>query len=582
MLGKYYLNKKSFALNFPNLKLMLLATVGGIIIGAAVGGVRLFVQFIQPYLFGMDVEQLTTPVAFPIRIVLVTSLGGLLLGILLTITKHLHRLAVVDPVEANALKGGKMSLLDSLILVIFSTLSITIGGSVGFEAAMTQLGAGILSSAGQLLKLNRRELRILVSCGTGAGLAAIFGAPLAGTFYALELVIGGYAIRALMPTLMASTMSSLVIYLLMGYQPLFPAYISDSPTFWHFPLALFMGVISAIIGIGVMRGTTGFEYLLNKTKVSLLFQPAIGGLLLGSLAIITPQVMGPGHTEINQIMAGQEWGVATLLLLVSKMLAAIICVGSGFRGGLFSASIFLGAALGCVIHQLILMPLFNTSTPLDLLVVAGMAGIAVSIIGTPIAIILLMIETAGLHSGVITTVITVIIANQLTRYWFGYSFSTWRFHVRGSDVLGPQDIGRLRALTFTDLNIKKIPLLSINSPLPSLIDHIKHTNTLVIALKDSNEQFLGLVHSYLLIDEFYSATSLPLHNFIAQSTIKVFEHESIANYLEIIDEKAFYQFAVLKEDGTFLGIVPESTILRRYLNEIIATHKDEIETIVTS
>lgn len=573
--------KGFFTQDITNLKLLILATIGGTLIGTAVAGVRVSVGYIQVLLFGVDVNLLNSLSISPFRILSVTLCGGLLLGSLLVLAGRYNHLAIVDPVEANALEGGRMSLRDSLILVGLSTVSIAIGGSVGFEAAMTQLGAGILSFVGQQLNLSRRELRVLVSCGTGAGIAAIFGAPLAGAFYALELVVGGYAMRALMPTLLASTMSSLAIYVLIGYQPIFPANIVDAPTFWHFPLAILIGFVSAIIGVTVMRGTTGFEYLLKKAKVNALFKPVIGALCLGAIAVFIPQVMGPGHNGINEILAGREWLGATGLILIAKILASIVCVGSGFRGGLFSSSLFLGAALGCIIHGVVLTPFFQEAVPLDLAVVAGMGGIAASIIGTPIAIILLMIETAGIHSGVITTVITVVIASQLTRHWFGYSFSTWRFHIRGSDIAGPRDIGRLRALKFSDLRLKKPLSLPIHTPLSNAAKEALKAGDEIIAVDDSQGRFVGLVTVKDLSAEVTRVPPFLLCNLV-KKPFCVQGSASIANYIDTTEDEKEKELAVLDDQGHLEGIASEVVVLRRYLNEVIAADGDEVGTITTN
>ncbi|WP_419420946.1 chloride channel protein [Legionella sp. D16C41] len=561
---------------YLNLKLFSLAAIGGIAIGSAVAFIRTLVGYIQIILFGVEVNTHSANTSWE-RILIVTTLGGLFLGFLLVLIGRYGRLTPVDPIEANAVNGGKMSLIDSLSFVGLSIVSISIGGSVGFEAAMTQLGSGTLSTIGQRLKLDRQELRMLVSCGTGAGIAAIFGAPLAGTFYALELVVGGYATRALMPTLLASALSSFMVYIFLGYEPLFKANIAENPTLWHFPLAIFTGFLAALVGIIVMRGTTGFESLLKKQKIPAFLKPVIGGFLLGLLALIVPQVMGPGHYGINEILAGSKMLKVTVLILVAKILASVVCVGSGFRGGLFSASLFLGAILGCIIHYVITIPLFGNIIPLDLTVVAGMSGVAASIIGTPAAIILLLLETANLNLGVFSTIVTVIVSSLLTRYFFGYSFSTWRFHIRGSDITGPQDIGRLKALTFGDLPLIKLPSIMSNTSIAEAAEIAHRVQAQYLAIKDNKGKFIGLTSNQLVTLELGKASPLSLCNLIEKNIPCVYQKESIVKYVDSIKENKIKSLAVIDQNQHFIGLVSQVSILRRYLTEILAVQEEELE-----
>lgn len=413
-----------------NGKILILAIIGGAAIGTCVASINIVVGFVQTLLFGVDINSHSPLPIATNRLLIIIPIGGLLLGCLLKIASIFNHLTIVDPIEANLLKNGKMSLTDSLILVVLSSVSIAIGGSVGFEGAMTQLGAGLLSFIGQKLRLANNHLKTLVACGTGAAIAAIYAAPLAGAFYAVELVISKVSTKTLIPILLASAISSHVIYIIFGFHPPFLIINIESPSVWHFFLAATIGVLSAIIGITVMYGTTTFEKILKLFHIPTIGKPFIGAICLASIACIIPQVMGTSYPGIHDLLIEQNIPQFISLILLAKMSAAIICVGSQFKGGLFSTSLFLGAILGALIYEWLIIPLFGPASSLQFAVIVGMAGVATSIIGTPIAIILLTIETSGLHTGVVTIIIAVVVSSELTRYWFGYSFSTWRFHVR--------------------------------------------------------------------------------------------------------------------------------------------------------
>jgi len=286
--------------------------------------------------------------------------------------------------------------------------------------------------------------------------------------------------------------------------------------------------------------------------------------------------MGPSHAGINEILTCHELLGITLILLLAKIAASIACVGSGFRGGLFSASLFLGASLGCLLHGIIIMPLFGEMIPLDLCVVAGMAGVATAIIGTPIGIVLLMIEIAGLHTGVVTTVITVIIASHFTKQWFGFSFSTWRFHVRGSDLGGPQDIGRLRDLKFSDLTLIHPPAVAQSSSLENAAQLAVALKTPLLAVENNDGDFLGLLHRHELLEELTQRNQRPISELIDKPTLHANKDESITHYLESVDDHTTGEIVVFASAGKLYGLASEATILRRYLKEIQAATDDEI------
>jgi CIC family chloride channel protein len=285
--------------------------------------------------------------------------------------------------------------------------------------------------------------------------------------------------------------------------------------------------------------------------------------------------MGPGHNGIDEILAGRDAVGATAAILFAKIAASIACVGSGFRGGLFSASLFLGATLGCVVHGVVVVPLVGPSAPVELSVVAGMAGVAASIIGTPIAIVLLAVETAGLHTGVVTTALSVAVAGQLTRRWFGYSFSTWRFHVRGRDLLGPRDIGRLRGLRLADVPLEMPPQVSIAASVAEAAAAAAGSTSLVVAVAGVDGRFAGLVRRDRLLEVAAREPDAQIGDIAVRPEAMASADDPLADHVDAIDEGVAGEVPVLDPAGRLVGIVAEAAMLRRYLTELLAADRDD-------
>src|SRR6266567_512454 len=315
--------------------LVLLAVVIGALGGLVVAAMSALVDLLHMVLFGLGPGERLSAQAHldPSVAILVPMLGGLGLGLAGILIAHRRPAREVDPIEANALHGGRMSLRGSLIVAAQTVWSSGVGASVGLEAGYTQLASGIASFIGQRFRLRRGDLRVLVGCGAAGGIAGAFGAPLAGAFYAFELVIGSYSVASLAAVAIAALVGLLVSQQFTS-TPLniFSADII-AISGHDLTLAAALGLLGALLGIAIMRGVGACESLFLKWDVPLAFRPALGGLVVGLCACITPQVMSSGLGEL-----------AMVLLL--KAVASIVSLGSGFRGGLFFASLLLGAIGG--------------------------------------------------------------------------------------------------------------------------------------------------------------------------------------------------------------------------------------------
>ena len=382
----------------------------------------------------------------PPRVLLMPILGGLLVGLASTLLRRWRQREVVDAIEANALFGGRMSVGDSLGVVLLTLLSGGFGASVGLEAAYTQIGAALASRLGRSVGLRRDDVRTLVGCGAAGAIAAAFNAPLTGAFYAFELIIGVYTLQTLAPVGIAALTGALVIRGLVGSNPIFVVEhgitISAPDYFMFFGL----GIASAGLGIAVMKGVTWTEALFRRQAVPRWARPALGGLLVAVLALPFPEILGGGHGGIlHELQAG--FGLPFLgALIVAKTIASAVSIGSGFRGGLFSTSLFLGSLFGSLTGAAVAR--FGADLGIDPLIytLVGMGAVAAAIVGAPMTMIMIVLETTGDFSATIGVMVGVVTASIVVRHWFGYSFATWRFHLRGLSIRSPEDVGWINEL----------------------------------------------------------------------------------------------------------------------------------------
>jgi len=428
---------------------LVLCAFLGCLTGAAVDLLRGAVDVLHMADFGIPAgHYLSEGVGIIVsRMALVPLLGGLLLGLLALAMKR--RIGeIVDPIEANALYGGRMSLTASLWLTFTTLLSNAAGASLGMEAGYSQLGGGFYSWAGRWLRLRRADLRIFVTAGAGAAIAAAYNAPLAGAFYGYELILGSYTTRALAPVVVATVCAVLTQRGLSHTGALFTVTVGSgsTPTVSYLLFAL-LGIGAAGIAVLTMQSVTWTERTLRRTKVPEWLRPAIGGALLSLLAFGTPQVLGSGHGAI-QYHFDHRWPLTALaVLLAAKLVASAVSVGSGFRGGLFSSSLFLGALFGACFGQAAAWFAPWLAGEHFIFMLAGMGAVAGAIIGAPLTMVFLVLEATGDFNATVAVVIAVTMASGLVRILFGYSFATWRFHLRGLPIRGAYDVGWISDLT---------------------------------------------------------------------------------------------------------------------------------------
>ena len=382
------------------------------------------------------------------RLALLPPAIGLLTGVVMTAMRRRWPEETVDPIEANALFGGRMEFWSSVRLVVATLGSNAAGAAVGMEAAYSQIGSSIFSSLGQWLGLRRGDLRLLTAAGAGGAIAAAFNAPLAGAFYAFELTLGSYTIGALGPVCLSVVTATLTLRETIGDEHMFALpHVPVEIHLWEYAPFAAIGLIAGILGVGVMQLVTVIDRLLRRAGTPSWARPAFGGIAVGALGLIAIQAMGSGHGAIRADLA-MRWPATMLAaLLAIKVLASAACLGAGFRGGLFSTSLLMGSLLGALAGRLIeiFAPL---STPhLQAFSLVGMGAMGTAIIGAPITMTALTLETTGDVAATFGVLTGVVVASTWVRHTFGYSFATWRFHLRGVAIRGAHDVGWMDELT---------------------------------------------------------------------------------------------------------------------------------------
>src|ERR1700682_4776578 len=550
--------------------LVVLAALAGTLGGWVVVAMSIAVAGLHALLFNIDIrERLSSQLSIdPLRALLVPSLGGLVLGVAFLLLQRWRPAREIDPIEANALHGGRMSFRGSGIVALPAVCSSGVGASVGLEAGYTQLASGLAASLGRAFHLRRPDQRLMVGCGAAAAIAGAFGAPLAGAFYAFELVIGGYTPASLTPVGVAAVAGYFVTHgfgalsLGIGVGPVGDVLGHD------LAIAALLGILAALFGIAIMRGVTLCETLLSKTGLWLPLRPALGGLAVGLLALLTPQVMSSGHGALHfaGIVSMPLAAIAGIFAL--KAIASVVSLGSGFRGGLFFATLFLGALGGRLFAAGVDMIWPGLNLDPNVYAIVGMSALSASVIGGPLTMSFIALESTGDLWLTTAVLVAVIISTQITRELFGYSFATWRFHLRGETIRSAADVGWIRDLTVRRL--MRPDVTTANADMP--IDEFRRkfplgSKTQVVAV-DAAGRYVGL----MLVPEAH-APDIELAN----GLIGILHHREVVLHpvmniqeaIAVFDAAEAESLAVVETGGErrALGRFTEAHAMRRYAEE---------------
>ncbi|MCP2216251.1 chloride channel protein [Bradyrhizobium elkanii] len=545
---------------------VLIGAIGGLVVAVMSG----LVTVLHSVLFNLPLgDRLSSqPSIDPVRALVVPTIGGLLLGFAFLLLLRVRPAREIDPIEANALYGGRMSFRGSVIVALQTIWSSGVGGSVGLEAGYTQLSSGLAASLGRGFHLRRNDQRIMVGCGAAAAIAGAFSAPLAGAFYAFELVIGGYTPASLTPVGVAAVTGYFVAH---AFEPL-PLGVGVGTVGdvlgRDLAIAALLGMVAALTGIAIMRGVTLCEALLTKSRLWPPLRPALGGLAVGAMALLTPQVMSSGHGAMRfaGIVAMPLAFIAAVFAL--KAVASIVSLGSGFRGGLFFATLFMGALGGRLFAAGVDIVWPGLNLDPNAYAVIGMSALSASVIGGPLTMSFIALESTGDLWLTTAVLVAVIISTTITRELFGYSFATWRLHLRGETIRSAADIGWIRDLTVGKMMRQDMTTVNAAMPIETFREEFPPGSKTQVVAVDGEGHYAGLA----LVAEAHAPdleADKGLAGILRYADVVLHPGMNVQEAIAVFDAAEAESLAVVGGDGDRrpIGLLTEAHAMRRYAEE---------------
>ncbi len=432
-------------------------TILAIIVGLASGfgaiGFRSLIDIVQTIGYGSSVNLLDLVQSLPwYKKIWVPAAGGLLVGPLVYFfAREAKGHGVPEVIEAVALRNGIIRKRIVFIKALASALCIGTGGSVGREGPIVQIGSAIGSTAGQVLKVSVDRMRTLVGCGAAAGIAATFNAPIAGSMFALEIILGDFALTTFSPIVISSVVATAISRHFLGNVPAFivPAYELISP--WELPIYILLGLFCALVAVSFTSGLYKIEDLFDSIRFPEYLKGVFGGLILGTIAIYLPHVLGVGYGAIDLALGHHLHWWLMLVLIFVKVFATSITIGSGGSGGIFAPSLFLGAMaggfFGFIFHNI--FPSV-TAAP-GAYSIVGMGAVVSGTTHGPLSGILILFEMTGDYKIILPLMIACIISNLASRQLYKESIYTLKLSRRGVNIRSGREINILKSIPIKDV-----------------------------------------------------------------------------------------------------------------------------------
>ena len=565
----------------------LILSVLGLVVGSGTGVIAVIfretIHYIDVKLLGAESETVYHFAAqLPWwQILLIPSVGGLIIGLFIYFfMPNQHPQGVADVIEANALRGGKMSSRTGIKAAIASILSIGVGASVGREGPAVHLGASLSSWFARKLHLTRSLTRTLLGCGVGAAVAASFNAPIAGVLFASEVVVGHYALKAFAPIVIASVAGTAISRSHFGDFPAFAFETEIITSVWEFPAFVLLGVCAGIAAIIFMRSIFLAEDLANKIPVPRWALPALGGLGIGIIAIYFPQVLGVGYGITESALLMELSLILLIVLGVLKILATAISLGFGFSGGVFSPALVVGAMVGGAFGIIATTAIPEHSSGPAAYTIVGMGALAASVLGAPISTTLIIFEMTKNYALTIAVMLAVVISTEISHNFFGRSFFSVQLKRRGIDVKEGFESEVMRSRSIAQVMKLDAVTLNIASPIKDLRNRLQaSTNGELFILKDNGDLYGTVTFGDLSETAFDNSVDdlINAGDVARQNPPVLTPEDDLETALILMNNTGEDQIAVVKQEGSsqFKGCVHQRDIMAAYNQALLEARHEE-------
>jgi chloride channel protein, CIC family len=512
--------------------------------------------------------------------ILIPTLGGLAVGPVIAFwAPEARGPGVPEVIEAAALREGYLSPRMALFKVWCTGLTIATGGSVGREGPAVGIGAAIGSLMTRLFSFSAGKGRICLACGVAAGFAATFNTPISGALFTIEVILADLEIVYLGHIVIAAIVAVLISRQFLG----------DFPTFIVAPFGLqhnsellvylTLGVLAGLVAIAFTRGIYAADGAFSRLPLPAWLKPALGGLGLGILAVVSPRVLGVGYDTINLSLAGKFTLAAAVFLLAAKYLATVLSLGSGMSGGIMGPSLFLGATLGTALALAAnhVWPGLHLR-PADYALVGMGALVSGTTLG-PITATVLIFELSNSHEIIVPAMVSCIASFQVVKSLYGYSTYETKLRRRGVKIFRGKEVHVLQSMLVKDYITKKMEVIRDDTPLPEILQRVEASPYPFFVVLDDQDELSGVLTLYdlrqVMANPATAKEQFTARDLKTSEVISVHPEDDFEMAFQLLEHKKFSSLPVVlpPRDKVVVGILKIEDVLTAYNHRLL---KDQV------
>lgn len=567
--------------------IMIIATLTGLFSGLAAVALKSLVHFLQVAITEMEVSRFAY-LAFPVLGLVATALV-----VKYFFSGYIEK-GIAMVLKSIARRSSFIPLRHTYQHVITSSLTVGLGGSAGLESPIVSTGAAIGSNTARISELSYRERTLLIACGSAAGIAAVFNAPIAGVIFAIEVLLTETVVVSyFIPLIISSVVGALCSKIILKESSLFNFVLKETFDYHNVLFYVLLGVFCGFISLYYARIFKNIEGRLHRWNVNPFGKAIAGGAMLMALYFVFFPLFGEGYDSVKLVANGSEgiindnstlfslmeeqWSLVVFagLIVLLKPIAAAITIGSGGNGGNFAPSLFTGAFLGFGFSKL----MNNTGwfkIPEGNFSLVGMAGVLSGVMYCPLSAIFLIAEITNGYELFIPLMIVSSISFFIVKSYEPYSMETKRLAMGGEIFTHQKEKNILTAIRLQDMLQDSYDTIPIDKKLRDLVELIKKSNKNIFAVTDNKGKFAGIIElndiKALLFqpDRF---DTVPLRTVVKKPQAVLQIDQDMHSVMTSFDMTQSWYLPVLDNDKRFIGFLSKTKVFNKY-REILSSHGD--------